>query len=142
MVDSPAMIIKDILEAANVGDFADGSAFSLWIAALPDKPDEAIAIYDSGGETPNPKWALDYPSVQVRLRGKENGYPALYDKVVAVRDALLGFPGDDLDDGRLVSVRMIGGAAFLGRDEKKRPSFTLNWSLILEPTPGAYREAL
>lgn len=139
---SPAEHLKDILVTASVGVFAATSGWAVYVSKMPDKPDTCIALYDSGGGNPNPAWLLDFPSVQVRVRGDENGYQALFNKVTDIKNALLGHPGADVSDGRLVSVRMDGAPAFLGYDELKRPMFTINWTLIFEPTAGTYRESL
>lgn len=139
---SPAEHLKDILVTASIGAFGGSLDWAIYVSKMPDTPDACVALYDSGGETPNPKWLLDFPSVQVMARGKESGYQALYNKVNDIKNALLGHPGLDVADGRLVSVRMEGGPAFLGYDEKKRPSFSINWTLIFEPSTGTHRESL
>lgn len=137
---TPAEHLKNILVTAGLGTFGT----NLFVSKMPDLPDLCITLYDSGGETPNPAWLLDFPSVQAMVRGEENGYQTLYQKVKDVVDALLGYPSTDVSDGRLVSVRMNGGPAFLGYDEKKRPQFSINWTLIFEPTASALtnRESL
>jgi hypothetical protein len=139
---TPAEIIKDILVTAGVGVFADSSDFSLWVSAEPDKPDSAITVYDTGGDAPSPAWLVNFPSVQVMIRGTENGYQTMFAKAEEVVNALLGYPSADFTGQRLVSVRQVGGITFLGYDEKRRPRLSTNWTLITEPDTGTYRESL
>lgn len=135
---TPAEIIKDILVTASIGTFAT----DLFVSAEPDKPDALVTVYDTGGDTPNPKWLLNFPSVQVMVRGTEGGYQTMFAKAQDVVNALLGYPSTDFADQRLVSVRQIGGISFLGYDEKRRPRLSTNWTLITEPNSGTYRESL
>lgn len=139
---TPAEILKDILVTAGVGTFGATSGWGIYVSKEPDGLDTVITLYDSGGEDPNPKWRLNFPSVQVMLRGTENGYQALFTKAQAVVDAFLGYPSTDFTGERLVSLRQVGGISFLGYDEVKRPKISTNWTLITEPTSGTYRESL
>jgi hypothetical protein len=139
---TPAEMLKDILVTAGIGTFGGSTGWGIYVSKEPDNLDTVITLYDSGGEDPNPKWLLNYPSVQIMIRGTENGYQAMFTKAQAVVDALLGYPSTDFADQRLVSTRQIGGLGFLGYDEKKRPRITTNWSLITEPNTGVYREPL
>lgn len=139
MID-PAVMFKDLLETAGVGTFAATSGWSIIIGEMIDDgdfPDTAIAIAESGGEGANPKWLLDFPHVQVRVRGAPNGYQATRTKVAEVQDALLGIASQDVTGGRLVSVTAIGGINPLGFDSHRRPDFTLNFRLITEPDASA-----
>lgn len=133
---APSVSAKDILESASVGTFNSG-AWPIHISKQPTDQDQAITIYDSGGLAPLPKWLLDFPSIQVVVRGNENSYSETYDKVKAVKDALLSLPSQDINGDRWVSVTMIGESAFLGYDEKSRPEFALNFRLIIEPADAA-----
>lgn len=138
----PADIVKDILVAAGVGTLAADSGWCIDVGAEADSPDTFITIAESGGEDPNPRWLLNFPSISVVVRGAPNGYPAMYAKAVDVVNALLGYPSTDFGDTRLVSLRQIGGITFLGFDQEKKPRVSTNWSLITEPGVGTHRESL
>lgn len=125
--------IKDILVDASVGVFNTTSGWSITIGELPPDPDTCMTIYDTGGRSPNPKWLLDYPSVQVMIRGGVSGYVAAETKAKQVKDVLLGFQSQDLNGDRWVSITMPGDVAFVGYDENKRPMFSANFRLIIEP---------
>jgi len=136
-VANPAVGIKDILVAKGLGTFAATTGWGIFIAVEPVSPDTAITIYNSGGSAPNPVWLVDYPSVQVRVRGTVNGYQAAYSKMVAVRDTLLGYPSSDLNGDRWVAVNQIGELVELGQDDSNRPLFVVNFRLIIEPAKSA-----
>ncbi len=130
--------VVDILVTAGIG--VKGT--TLFVGRLPTVPDLAIAAVLTGGTAPNPKWLLDFPSVQVLVRGDKGGYQAAYTKAQSAKDALLGFPSQDINGDRFVSITQLGDLAALGFDESNRPLFSLNLSLIIEPATGTNRTAL
>lgn len=125
----PSEYLKDLL-AAHVAT----SGWALEIGAMPDADDECIQITDTVGLESNPKYLLDFPTVQTMVRGKANGYLDTYREAKAVKDILLGIDSFTTADGdRVVSVTQNGDLGFIGRDSKMRPMFTINWALIIEP---------
>lgn len=136
MADIPVGI-KDLLVAAGVGVFAAPTGWSIHIGLAPNKPDSVISIWPSGGNNPNPKWSLDYPQAQVRVRDKK--WEEAYAKTQQVKDTLLGIPSQDLNGDRWNSITMIGDLTSMGYDEKNRPEFSLNFALIVEPADGGNR---
>ncbi len=141
-MSDPAEGIKDLLVTAGAGTFNAISGWGIYIGAEPNKPDTIMTINNTGGQPPNPKWLVDFPSIQVMLRGAENGYQALYTKAIEVKDALLGLPSQDLNGDRWVAVNQAGNEAFLGYDDNGRPRFSLNFNLIIEPASGTNRQSL
>lgn len=141
MSSDPSEDIKDLLVAAGVGIFAAETGWSINISKEPTKPDTAITIYPTGGTDPNPKFILDHPSVQVRVRGGIKDYNAGYAKAQAIKDALLGLPSQTVDGTVIVGVWMISDIAFLRYDDNDRPLFTTNWRLDREPATGTNRTA-
>lgn len=136
--ESPAAHMKDLL--LTKGFLFGGQAdWAVYIGKQPDKtPARAVTIYDSGGLAPNPRWLLDYPSVQVRIRGSVNDYDIAYKKARQVRDLLLGVPSYTANNGdRIVHVNGIGDIAFTGFDDAVRPEFVFNLRLITEPAADA-----
>ena len=68
-----------ILVTAGVGTIGATSGWRIGVAVEPDGsgiPDTTITLFDTGGFSPNPKWIIDEPSVQIRVRGSPNGYQA------------------------------------------------------------------
>ena len=141
-MQSPADLLKDILVADGEGVFAATSGWGIYIGDEPDQPDTSITLYDTGGQAPNPKFALDYPTVQIRIRGSKGAYQAAYDKARTVRASLLGHDSGTIGDTWLVSVTMKGDIMHLGKDQDRRPLVTLNFQLITEPTADDWRVAL
>ena len=142
---SRAIEMKDLLVLASVGTFnvtdpADNDTWSINVARLPEKPDRCIVLYDSGGRAPNPQYLIDYPTVQIKIRGSENDYEALAGgagtdgKVDDVVNALLGLDSQTINGDIWVSVSMIGDRNFIGYDDNGRPLFSLNFQLIINPS--------
>ena len=118
--------------------------WAVFIGKMPDKPNKVVVIADTGGLPPNPKWLLDYPAVQVRVRGAANDYVGTRTKAIRIKDELLGITSLDVNSNRLVSVTMAGDIALLGFDQSERPMFSLNFNLIIQPAASAdtYRQSL
>ena len=136
----PSAILRDLL-VTHVGT----SGWQLEIGAMPNDPHEVIMITDTVGTEPNPKFLLDFPTVQVMVRGKANGYLNTFREAKAVKDLLLGVDSFTTGDGdRLVSVTQNGDLGFIGRDDDMRPMFTINFALIIEPqvVANSNRQAL
>lgn len=147
-MSSPSVGIKDILETAGVGDFGDNTPdtgrWTSRIGRLTDTPNRQIAIYDTGGQEPNPKWLLNNPTAMVSVRGEPDEYAETWTKARDVFDALVGYESADLNGDRWVGIWAMGDINFLGYDEERRPEFTVNLRLIIEPAASSltHREAL
>lgn len=137
-----AVGIKDLLETAGVGVFAALSGWSIAISKEPQQPDTVVTVYNTGGPPPNPRYLLDFPNVQVRVRGGKGGYEAAQAKAQACKDALLGIPSQVLNGDNWNGITMQSDVMLIGYDETNRPIFTMNFSLIIEPATGANRVAL
>ena len=133
-------LVHDGYQFGGTGDWR------LWVGKMPTSPDRAICIYDSGGLAPNPRYLLDYPSVQIKVRGGQSDYAVAGAKIAEVRDRLLGRTSYDAynDSGvqivvnpdRIVAINAIGDIAFMGWDDAARPEFVCNLTLIIEPSPA------
>lgn len=139
---NPAVSIQTLLQTAGVGTIDAASGWSIRAIREQASPDTHVTCYNTGGLQPNPKYLLDFPSAMVRVRGAPHGYTAARAKAQVVKDTLLGLESQDIDGDRWVSVRMIGDLNELGFDDNDRPMFTLNFTLILEPTTGDNRVSL
>lgn len=136
--------LRDLLVAAGIGTFEAASGWGIWIGKEPKQPDQAVVIARTGGLPPDPKWLLDYPTYQIRVRGAKGNYAQALSKAEDIKDVLLGIDSQDINGDRLVSVTMTSDIGFIGYDENDRPHFSLNFRLITEPAPSALsnREAL
>lgn len=128
--------VSHALVAANLGQIsAAGTDWFISQGYLPDGPplaDRAIGIYETPGRPPergslNP---LDYPSVQIVVRGKEADYALVRDRIQAIYMAL---------NEQEAAIATTTGSPFIyfysqqsgplsmGRDELKRPKLAWNF---------------
>ena len=130
MAEFPASVgIKDLLAAHVVI-----SGWQIEIGQFPDAPDKVIMLMDTGGIEPNPKWLLDFPTVQALVRGTVGGYLDTFREAKAVKDILLGIGAFTTTDGdRWDGIIQNGDLGSAGRDETMRPLFSVNFAVFLEP---------
>jgi hypothetical protein len=97
---------------------------------------QQISALDSGGRGGEVKIAIDYPSVQFLVRGDAGtgGYIAAYEKAKEVFNTLTGIETPNPVWDELVSCVAVNQPAWLGRDDRDRPRFSVNFRLITEPT--------
>ncbi len=130
--------VKDILVANAVGVWQAVGTWQIYISREPiDAVDTALTIFDTGGEPPNPKWLLDYPSVMVRIRGAIGGYKEAWNKAKDVKDAMVGNSPQTINGDKWDHINIAGDINHLGYDESERPLFTINFRLIVEPQSSA-----
>lgn len=139
---SPAVGIKDILVSANVGNFASSSGWSLHVGRLATSPDSCIACVDTGGLSPYPHIALNFPSVQVLVRSNPGDYIGAHDKARDVIDALLGAGYAVINGDKWGGITQIGDLISLGYDDKNRAMFSANFSVRVEPSSTGNRQAI
>lgn len=128
----PSKGICDLLVTAGY-TFGGTSDWAVFIGQMQPEPDRCICVTDSGGRAPDPKWLLDYPSVQIIVRGGPNDYAAVADKVGHIKRVLLGMSSQLVNGDRWNHINMAGEPSLLGFDQNKRPEFVLNFNLIIEP---------
>ncbi len=140
MAELPASVGAKSIIAAQ----AASSGWQIEISAMPKTPDRVVSINDTGGLDPNPKWLIDYPTLQLLVRGKIGDYLATYLEAKAYKDLLLGITSQDISGDRWISVTQNGDLGSIGRDENERPIFAVNFALIIEPqvVAGSNRFAL
>lgn len=135
---TPAEGAKDLLVTAAVASVNGASGYLIRLGRLTEGRDEMVVVRDSGAaQNPDPKWLLDYPTIQVMVRGAENDYTGAFAKIIACRDVLLGLEAQTVNGDRWDAVTGLGGAMLLHYDEKNRPVLTHNFRIILEPATTA-----
>ena len=103
-------------------------ATDLFIAVEPDKPDLCVTVFDTGGKMPDHTiHRLDYPTIQVRIRGDEGGYMAAYALAEDIKEYLRGVHGETWNTTKYIGIWAMSDIIPLGLDEKKRPRFTINF---------------
>jgi len=124
-----------------------------------------VTIYPTGSKQPaSPKWLLDYPTFQIRSRGRPGKPEEAYLVLQQVKDALLGIrptacvrpdtpapvigyrdadPSMDLLN-YWDSITMDTDILTLDVDSKNRTSYVMNICAIVDPVPhaGSNRESL
>lgn len=128
----PSEFIKTLITT-----WAAANAWPISTGYVPSKEDKSITLMDTGGSPANPKWLLDYPSVQIFVRGGQGGYLAAYAAANALKDICLGVTSQNINGDRLVAINMESDILSLGNDENQRPMFSMNFTLITEPATSA-----
>lgn len=139
-MSSPAITAGELLSSAVVGGV---SGWTLKFGHIPSEPDQVVVFTDSGGQNPNPRWRLDYPTFQAMIRGKKGEYDVAWNKAKEVKDGLLGIePFNAANSDRWDGIICMGDIGLVGYDDNERPMLSVNFRAIIEPATGNHREAL
>lgn len=104
-------------------------------------PDRMITLYDTGGAgEPDPKWLLEQPTVQVRVRGTPGDYLDTYNKCQQIRDALLGRSNVVVSGTKYVGFYAQSDIIRLPYDNNNRPIVVINLRMWREPDSGTHRQ--
>lgn len=142
MAYNVAKDISDMLVTGGIGTFAAASGWGIYISKEPLTPNTVVTVYHTGGAEPNAKWRLDFPTVQIRVRGDVNGYVAAHDKARAIFDLLLGKSPTTVNTNLYSGFWCMNDIIFLKYDDNNRPLFVINFRLAVEPSSGTNRSAL
>lgn len=138
---SPAKQIAELLQIAAIGVIG-GSNWGIFLGKLPTSPNNAICCTASGGPSPFPHLTINFPSVQVMVRGKAGSYEETENKCREIVAALLGLPAQNFNTDFWGGVRQLGDVISLGFDEVNRPLFSCNFSIIVETPAEGYRQSI
>ncbi|MHA1809369.1 MAG: minor capsid protein [Candidatus Heimdallarchaeaceae archaeon] len=127
-MNPPSQDFKDILVDASIGTFGT----DIFIGKEPDSPNACVTLYDTGGFPPQVNNKLDYPTVQVRIRGEVRGYQNAYAKAENIKDALHA-QGNITQGSTKYSIWCMSDILFIGYDDKDRPLFTVNFRTMRAP---------
>jgi hypothetical protein len=86
---------------------------------------QQICVIQTGGFAQEERWTLNHPTFQVLVRSGDSS-TGLEAKCDAVITALNKFDGT-LSGTRYVDIQKMGDAHYLGRDEQRRPLYSLNF---------------
>ena len=130
----PSESIKAIIITGLLGSATLTAAWAVYVSAEPpETPNAVITVYDTGGRDPDPKWKLDYPNVQIRVRGEKSAYSDAWIRTRKIRDLILGSNPQVIGQWRWESFLVVGDVNFIAYDQSRRPIFTINVRLIGEP---------
>jgi hypothetical protein len=133
MGTSVAEGLRSQLQVASIGVADALEGWSIHIGKAPASPDTCIVITRTPGRSPDPKWLVDYPAYQIRVRGPKGHYDLGEQKAQEIKDYFLGFGSADIDGARWVSITMPSDFSYIGNDDNDRPNFSLNLQMIIEP---------
>lgn len=128
------MLLDDIAAALESAGVAGGtSGWGLYKGILPDKPDKAVALYETAGDVPSSALALDFPGLQVRVRGPRRRddaapYTAARAKIQEVFDALHAQEAR-LGSGYVFIYAVNSGPLPMGYDANDRLHLSLNFRI-------------
>jgi hypothetical protein len=134
---TPASLIKDYILAHAPNGFLAG--WEIKIGKLPAEPDQVIALIDQGGPAGFPHLLVDWPGLQILVRGAKagDGYQTSYLKVRGLRDLILGLDSHPVEFPELDGVTERGHIVPLGYDEQDRHTWSSNYQLQVEPGANA-----
>jgi hypothetical protein len=132
-------VVRGILVAKTIGVYvapptvqtADWSIFEEKEPS--EEPSRCLTIFVRGGLPANPAWLLEYPGIQVRVRGKPNDHKTANTKAREVLDALTGYPSTTYGSDRLVGIWNTGDVINISQDQNSRPVYVVNFRTIIEP---------
>ena len=127
-MNSPAVDIKDILIESSTG-LSLVFATDLFVSKMKEDVDECVCIYDGPGGSPEANYELDYPSVQIRVRGNKMAYREGWALAKDVRDVLHGMTDKTINGTRYLEIVCSGDIMFIAYDESERPIFSVNFNI-------------
>jgi hypothetical protein len=99
-----------------------------FIGDMPDVPDNSICIYETGGydsEIQLNKSIVERPTFQVRVRN--TSYVNASAKCDSIKLALNAITNITINSNQYIDVFLVGGNNCLGKDEKNRWIYTMNF---------------
>jgi hypothetical protein len=128
-----------LLEA--VGDYLVANSFgvlgtNLFLAVMPDKPDDMTCVYEATGNIPQftfgaDPWAIDRPLIQVTCRAPRGDYPVARDRAELIRVLLGKVANQTLSGLHVLRISPQGSVNPIGEDDNQRPVVTVNFECMV-----------
>lgn len=130
MSRSPAHGVATHLASIGIGALGGNADWAINVSQLPERPIRALAVVDSGGQSPLLyQENLRRPSVQVLGRGDD--LDALWAKMEEVHQALaVDGAGTVVGAYRYVGFDSVGDILALGQDDKGNFLMSANFNVI------------
>lgn len=109
------------------GAFGGASSWSVHVGREPLTPVNVVTCYDTGG-APGPLVDLRTPTVQVRVRA--SNYDAGWQKANEAYATLVQVTKQAVTDANILAWSPSGEVTYIGRDDKDRPLFTVNFEML------------
>lgn len=123
--NSPSVDIIDMLidSGCPVSSLVFGT--DLFVASLPDTPNNAVCIYDTGGSAQG-EFGYEYPNVQIIIRNLD--YVTGYVLARNIKYYLHLARNNEIWNGtRYININCRSDILALGQDEKNRYMFSINF---------------
>lgn len=117
-----------LAQLLGLGTYSPTTGGSIFLTELPDTPDTAIAVARYGAGESDAKLGYDTINTQWRVRGPNTDYRTAEATAQQVYDLLHGLHDRALPGGTwlVLMVGNQGGPIYLGKDEHRRPEYTVN----------------
>lgn len=125
--------IKDYLESSSVSLATFGT--DLFISELPDKPNLCICLRDTTnfGRPETNGSGMEYPGLQILIRGAPTGYLAAYSIARSIQEELHITSIFELNSTTYISITCEMETTYIGRDKLNRPLFSMNFKIVRKP---------
>lgn len=128
--------ISDILTSLQL--VGGASSWKVYLEELGIQP-QSVAVINRAGKGKEINVNIDYPAVQILVRGNVNDFEGPLNKAGEIDRALHNIPQNPVSFPELVSCINFGNILPLGKDEEERPVYSINFNLITEPADPGHR---
>lgn len=129
-MNATSVDLKGLLVAAGIGTFGE----DIFISQEPDKPDFAITLFDTTEGEPDTWELIEYPRVQIRVRGNPNNYLEAYNKATEIKNEFQAFINQLIGTTNYIGIWVASGITNLGYDDNSRPLLVMNLRIQRAPT--------
>lgn len=107
-----------------------GITTNIKIDDMPDTPDALMCLYHTGGYDPEYEMGqqlptFEYPTIQVRIRHTYTATALQWAN--SVKNTLSGLTESTINGTRYISIMQQGDILQLGKDDKNRAKYSLNF---------------
>jgi hypothetical protein len=113
--------LANYLQAQNVGTVGTNIFYSY----MPDDVEVGVALFDTGGNTPDPYLPTHEPTFQAFIRGTD--YDTGKALLEEVRDALHQISGQTIGDTYFYFILANAEGGHIGRNERGDDEFSINF---------------
>lgn len=126
--------LAEYLDTEGVATYdATGVSGNVFLDALPDSPEVAVAIRQVPGQRKELGQPEEYPAIQVLVRGTRDPSTA-EELATAIYDALHGLMNTDLGGSAywVVMCQAMQHPGWIGADDNSRHIYSINFNLITD----------
>jgi len=143
LLDDIATFLVAKVTTASYGTQGLVAGVNLFVGRMPaEAPNAAVVVQQYEGKNSeftmgNGITALDYPRVQISVRGEREDYPGAYAWANTIRNVLGGFVVPDATYfPHVARIEPMGIPNPIGYDDVERPRFSMNFQFTTNNTNG------